>query len=320
MMGGAKFLGAALVVGTLFASFGAESASSSPSTAVAAQVGLAYEAPPSYVAGGSFPVTLRMEASAADEVPLWQLSEAAFTVNGKALGERGKDVLPLPAGATLELSFDLGPALLRAGVAGGFTLGCVDAPAREVSFFAPAPEGLSFMDVAAISDEQLANYKVLLETNRGDMVVGFYPHLAPGHVRNYLDLSYSGFYDGVLFHRVIPGFMIQGGDPYTKDASKASVWGSGNGPRMLQAEFTTEKHVRGILSAARLGNDVNSASCQFFIMHADYPSLDGNYSVFGKLVSGYDTLDKIVMAKRVPGDRPVEEQKILSATVLYDPQ
>jgi len=281
-----------------------------------------WTAPATYVVGQPFPVeaTYRWEHAEAGVLPDWWLSSAAFGVGGEPLAERGKGTFDVEPGTVLSVSFDLGPALEKAGVAGTFQLFGPKGEPREVPTLTPAAEGLAFMDAEAIADADLADYKVMLRTNQGDMLVEFYPHLAPGHVRNYLDLAYSGFYDGVLFHRVIPGFMIQGGDPFTKDPTKVRQWGGGNGPRLLDAEFTTEKHVRGILSAARLGHDVNSASCQFFIMHATYPSLDGQYSVFGKLVSGYETLDAIATTPRGAGDRPNAEQKILSAIVLHDPK
>ncbi|MBL8859611.1 MAG: peptidylprolyl isomerase [Planctomycetes bacterium] len=172
--------------------------------------------------------------------------------------------------------------------------------------------------------ESLSKYFVLLETNRGNMYAELWPEVAPKHVRNYLDLCYTDFYDGVLFHRVGPGFMIQGGDPKTKDESKRGEWGTGSGPRMVNAEFNAKKHVRGVLSMAR-GSDVNSASCQFFVMHAAYPSLDGKYTGFGMLLDGFETLDKIVTA---PGEaldpqastfRPTAPQRIEHAIVLVAP-
>jgi peptidyl-prolyl cis-trans isomerase B (cyclophilin B) len=161
-----------------------------------------------------------------------------------------------------------------------------------------------------------------LETNRGNMVAELWPDVAPKHVRNFLDLAYSGFYDGVLFHRVWPGFMIQGGDPTTRDPKASATFGTGNGPRTLKAEFNAKRHTRGVLSMAR-GGDVNSASCQFFVMHAAAPDLDGKYSAFGTLLDGLDTLDKIATA---PGTtietgtiRPTEPQKIEHALVLVAP-
>jgi cyclophilin family peptidyl-prolyl cis-trans isomerase len=153
-----------------------------------------------------------------------------------------------------------------------------------------------------------------LETTAGTMVLGFYPDVAPGHVKNFVDLARKGFYDGTLFHRVIKGFMIQGGDPNTKDLSKAALWGQGGPGYTIKAEFSKKPHMRGTLSMARKGNDVNSAGSQFFICHAPAPNLDNQYSVFGELLTGYDVLDKIAAAP-VTGDRPQDPVKILKVTV-----
>jgi peptidyl-prolyl cis-trans isomerase B (cyclophilin B) len=149
---------------------------------------------------------------------------------------------------------------------------------------------------------------VILRTVRGDITVKFWPDVAPNHVRNFLDLSYTGFYKGTTFHRVIPGFMIQGGDP--------TGTGTGSGPRQLQSEFQAQKkHLRGVLSMAR-SSDPNSASCQFFIMHAAAPSLDNQYSAFGEVVTGMDAVDKIVNTPRGGNDKPKEPQTILEALVV----
>ena len=153
----------------------------------------------------------------------------------------------------------------------------------------------------------LAQYRVVLETNQGTMEAEMWPDVAPNHVRNFLDLAYTGFYDGKTFHRVIPGFMIQGGDP--------TGTGTGNGPRRLKAEFNAKKHEKGVLSMAR-SSDPNSASCQFFIMHERSPHLDGQYSAFGKVTSGVEVVDKIAKTKTRPGDKPVEPQTIVKARVV----
>ncbi len=270
-----------------------------------------YASADSYIAGGAFEVTVSVDADGTGtDVPSWLLNSTAFKVDGKALGKRAKGTLTLEAGTNLTSTFDLGPALAGAEVTSGFSLSFADGEAKEIGVFRPAPAGLDFIDPAKIADADLANYRVLMTTNQGDMLMEMYPHLAPNHVRNFLDLSYTGFYNNVSFHRVIPGFMIQGGDPQGT--------GGGNGPRMLNAEFSTEKHVRGILSMART-NDPNSASCQFFVMHATAAHLDGAYSVFGKLVTGFDALDRIVSSAPRGSERPSEPQTILSATVLYVP-
>ena len=141
-----------------------------------------------------------------------------------------------------------------------------------------------------------------LHTTAGEIDIRFFPDVAPQHVKNFIDLAKSGFYNGTKFHRVIPGFMIQGGDPNTKDAD-TSKWGYGGSGKHVQAEFNSVKHKRGIVSMAR-SSDPNSASSQFFIMVADAPSLDNQYSVFGQVTKGMDVADKIVSSPRGPNDRP----------------
>jgi cyclophilin family peptidyl-prolyl cis-trans isomerase len=144
----------------------------------------------------------------------------------------------------------------------------------------------------------------VLKTTHGTIVFEFLPEVAPKMVANFKELAKSGFYDGTTFHRVIPGFMIQGGDPNSKDDDPTND-GGGNGPRRMPAEFTTKySHKRGIVSTARLGNDVNSASCQFFIMHKDNSGLDNQYTIFGRVLEGMDVVDKIAAVPRGPNDRP----------------
>ena len=168
----------------------------------------------------------------------------------------------------------------------------------------PVEKSVDFMKVPVA---ELASYRAVLETNRGTLEAEMWPDVAPNHVRNFLDLCHTGFYDGKIFHRVIPGFMIQGGDP--------TGTGTGNGPRRLKAEFSDKKHEPGVLSMAR-ASDPNSASCQFFVMHARSSHLDGQYSAFGKVVSGLEVVDKIANSKTKPGDRPVEPQTIVKARVV----
>ncbi|MEY2983265.1 MAG: hypothetical protein RL562_3492 [Planctomycetota bacterium] len=164
----------------------------------------------------------------------------------------------------------------------------------------------------------LAKTKVRLITSEGEMVVGFLPDKAPRHVRNFIKLSKDGFYNGTRFHRVISGFMIQGGDPYTKKGSDGQIGTGGSGQR-LDAEFSDVKHERGILSMARSA-DPNSASSQFFVMHGAAPSLDGKYSVFGRLESGLETLDAIAGTPVRPSrsgepSEPVEPVWLYAAVV-----
>ncbi len=141
-----------------------------------------------------------------------------------------------------------------------------------------------------------------LHTSAGEIDIRFFPDVAPNHVKNFIDLAEKGFFNGSKFHRVIPGFMIQGGDPNTISGDP-STWGIGGSGKNVPAEFNSVKHKRGIVSMAR-SNNPNSASSQFFIMVADYPSLDHQYSVFGQVTKGMDVADKIVGASRDANDRP----------------
>lgn len=138
----------------------------------------------------------------------------------------------------------------------------------------------------------------------GEMVLRFFPDVAPGHVKNFVKLSRDGFYNGTTFHRVIPGFMIQGGDPNSKSPDRASHGMGGPGYK-VKAEFNSKPHKRGIVSMAR-SNDPDSAGSQFFICVADANFLDWQYTVFGEVVSGMDVADKIVNMKRDGRDNPLE--------------
>ena len=277
-----------------------------------------WSAPDLYISGGALRVHVDIE-SPKEGGPLqsWMLETSGFTVNGKPLTER-RDVHTIQLAPGTKVSFDIDIGSLVADSKGfdgkNFKLGYgQDSTAttdKEIRYMQGAPKGLDFMDEKKTPVADLSKYHVLLQTNRGDMEVEFWPDVAPLHVRNFLDLSYSGFYDGKIFHRVIPGFMIQGGDP--------TGTGSGNGPRMLKAEFSSRKHEPGVLSMART-SDPNSASCQFFVMHKAAPNLDGQYSAFGKLVNGLDVVEKIVNARRNSQDKPFEPQTIVKATVIQAP-
>ena len=150
-----------------------------------------------------------------------------------------------------------------------------------------------------------ANTQATLQTDLGDITIKFFYDKAPKHVENFVDLSAKGFYDGTMFHRVIPGFMIQGGDPNTKkpEDPRQPYGTGGNGNNRLKAEFNDTPHKRGIVSMAR-SSDPNSASSQFFIVVKDSNFLDGQYSAFGEVVSGMDVADKIANAPRDAKDRP----------------
>ena len=148
--------------------------------------------------------------------------------------------------------------------------------------------------------------------NGGTMKAELYPEIAPETVKNFVDLASKGFYNGLIFHRVIPGFIIQGGDPQGT--------GMGGPGYTIKGEFSANgfkndlKHTRGVLSMAR-AMDPNSAGSQFFIMHEDYPSLDGQYAAFGKLIEGIEVVDEIANVRTDYNDRPLEPQQIEFMTV-----
>ena len=152
-----------------------------------------------------------------------------------------------------------------------------------------------------------------IKTSAGDITIRFFPDVAPNHVKNFLDLAKKGFYNGTKFHRVIPGFMIQGGDPNTK-TNNTSSWGTGGSGTNINAEFNSVSHKRGIVSMAR-SNNPNSASSQFFIVVKDSTFLDRQYTAFGQVTKGMDVADKIVSAPRDASDRPNQPTSITSITV-----
>src|SRR5512142_1206352 len=148
----------------------------------------------------------------------------------------------------------------------------------------------------------MAETKAVIETKFGNIELRFFPDVAPGHVDNFIGLARKGFYDGSTFHRVIPGFMIQGGDPNTKDKSAPRARHGPGGPGYtIKAEFNDTAHARGIVSMAR-AQDPNSAGSQFFICVADARFLDRQYSAFGRVVRGMDVADRIVNAPRDRND------------------
>ena len=166
----------------------------------------------------------------------------------------------------------------------------------------------------AQSDEKVA----VLETAQGKIVIEFFPEDAPNHVANFINLTDSGFYDGVLFHRIIPEFMIQGGDPNTKTEDD-STWGIGGPGYSIDAEFNDIKHNRGIVSMARSQNP-NSAGSQFFIVHQDSNFLDEQYTVFGRIITqeSFETVDKLASIETGQRDIPLntDEAKIIKAFIV----
>ena len=155
--------------------------------------------------------------------------------------------------------------------------------------------------------------KAIVNTNLGNIQFELLTDVAPETVRNFIKLAKSGFYDGTLFHRVIPKFMIQGGDPNTKESDK-STWGTGGPGYNMKAEFNSRSHLRGIVSMAR-SSDPDSAGSQFFIVTSDSTFLDREYTVFGQVADGMEVADKIVNLPRDGNDCPLQEAKMLQVTI-----
>ena len=153
----------------------------------------------------------------------------------------------------------------------------------------------------------------IIKTGFGNIKFSLVSDIAPETVRNFSQLAKSGFYNGTLFHRIIPGFMIQGGDPNTKNPDK-STWGQGGPGYNLKAEFNSRSHLRGIVSMAR-SSDPDSAGSQFFIVTSDSTFLDRQYTVFGEVVDGMEVADKIVNLPRDGNDCPKQEAKMLEVII-----
>ncbi|MGD0614940.1 MAG: peptidylprolyl isomerase [Verrucomicrobiota bacterium] len=164
------------------------------------------------------------------------------------------------------------------------------------------------------------NELAAIKTTEGELVIEFWADVAPKTVENFKTLARKGFYDGTCFHRVIKDFMIQGGDPLTKDAAKESHWGTGGPGYTIQAEFNDHPHDRGVISMAR-SQDPDSAGSQFFICHGTPRFLDHQYTAFGKLIKGDDVLEKIATTPTHPQDRPdkrigIESIRIVAADAV----
>jgi peptidyl-prolyl cis-trans isomerase B (cyclophilin B) len=183
-----------------------------------------------------------------------------------------------------------------------------------VFFLAIGLAGMSSAEVRQekFSEKEIANMsetRAVIETSLGNIELAFFPEVAPNHVKNFIELAKKGFYDGTSFHRVIPGFMVQGGDPKSKDAKNRGAHGTGGPGYSLKAEFNKKPHKRGILSMARSASP-DSGGSQFFICVADAGYLDGKYTVFGEVTSGMDVVDKIVNQPRDGRDNPLERVEI----------
>ena len=178
---------------------------------------------------------------------------------------------------------------------------------------------LFLVSFTSYSFAQTSEKLVVLETNLGSITIEFFSNDAPNHVENFIGLAESGFYDGTLFHRIIPGFMIQGGDPNTISGDP-NTWGTGGPSTSVDAEFNTIKHNRGIVSMARSA-DPNSAGSQFFIVHKDSNFLDEQYTVFGRIVTdeSFQTLDKITAVEIGSNDRPVDPEQVkITKTIIVN--
>ena len=171
--------------------------------------------------------------------------------------------------------------------------------------------------VAAADDTKMpsasAKEDAVIKTTDGDMVIEFWTDAAPATIANFKKLAKSGFYNGTCFHRVIKGFMIQGGDPNTK-AGDESTWGMGDPGYKIKAEFNDHPHVRGVISMAR-SNDPDSAGSQFFICHGNANFLDRQYTAFGKLIKGDEVLEKIATTSTHQPDRPNKRMGVESVTI-----
>ena len=157
----------------------------------------------------------------------------------------------------------------------------------------------------------------IITTKFGDIEVELYSDSAPKTVENFKALTKKGFYDGLIFHRIVPGFVIQGGDPYTRDTTNRRRWGTGGPGWNIKAEFNKNTHARGVLSMAR-SQDPDSAGSQFFIVLKDSNFLDGQYTIFGKVKSGMDAVDKIATLKTDHADAPInpDQAEIIKVTVI----
>lgn len=166
-------------------------------------------------------------------------------------------------------------------------------------------------DVKPVAPPPIPGPKAIIKTKFGDIHIKLYPDVAPNHVENFIKLAKSGFYDGTIFHRVIPGFMIQGGDPNTKNSLRKDTYGQGGpkdekgNPILLKAEFSDIPHKRGIVSMAR-ANEPDTAGSQFFVVVEQSPFLDGKYTVFGEVTKGLGVADRIVSVPKNDHDLPNE--------------
>jgi peptidyl-prolyl cis-trans isomerase B (cyclophilin B) len=153
----------------------------------------------------------------------------------------------------------------------------------------------------------------VVETAEGEFVIRLLPDLAPAHVKHFVATAKKGGYDGTVFHRIIPGGIIQGGDPTSKDPAKAAQYGKG-GLGLLKAEFSERPFTRGVVAAARRPSSIDSGGSQFFVCLSDQPALKGQYTIFGEVVSGMDVVDRLGQSP-VEGDRPTSRVEMRKVTI-----
>jgi peptidyl-prolyl cis-trans isomerase B (cyclophilin B) len=192
------------------------------------------------------------------------------------------------------------------------------ADAKPADVAPPTPPSIPALPTgdakAATPKTSEAKEVAVIKTSLGEMVVEFWPDVAPKTVDNFKSLAKKGFYDGTAFHRIIKGFMIQGGDPNTKDESKSASWGMGSPGYTIKAEFNDRPHVRGVLSMAR-SSDPDSAGSQFFICLGRAASLDHQYTAFGKIIKGDDVLGKLGDVPVGPGNRGENSRPVTRAGI-----
>ncbi len=184
-----------------------------------------------------------------------------------------------------------------------------------VALFAASSEA---QDAPAPPDASPPELEAVVETPKGSFTIRLLPDVAPRHVKHFVETARAGDYDGTTFHRVIMGGIIQGGDPLSKDPDKASRYGTG-GLGLLKAEFSDEKFVRGTVAAVRLPSSIDSAGSQFFVCLQPQPALEGQYTVFGEVVSGMEVVDQISLTP-VDGDKATERVEMTVTVTEPEPE
>jgi peptidyl-prolyl cis-trans isomerase B (cyclophilin B) len=273
------------------------------------------------LSGGDVELILKVDARADSVIPAtvlagWDLEIKVDGKDGPKLRNKVNGSVKLAAGTKIERTIKIPCKQV-------FPQGAPKEMAR-VTFAWPSFIGAGAtltvapdMGKIKLEDLDLAKTTVTLVTNFGNMTLKFRPDKAPKTVENFVKLSKDGFYNGTRFHRIIKGFMIQGGCPNTKEGATGRP-GTGDPGYKIKAEFNDLRHVRGVLSMAR-SNDPDSAGSQFFIMHGANRGLDGQYTAFGQLESGFETLDKIASVPCVGAERSTPTKPVLLKMAIVNP-